>query len=501
MLLNKLIDNLNLTPAANAPSCDINSLDITDITDDSRNCTPGCLFIARTGTLDKGEKYIRQAIDNGAAAVLCDSASTSPSPTVTIHPLGKQPIDNILLGKLAEQFFCHPSRKLKLIAVTGTNGKTTIAHITQQLLAAAGLRVGLIGTVTLDDGQNRTPATLTTPGAVEFSRLLNRMVLNHCHAVVAELSSHALDQNRAAALNFNVAVFSNLTQDHLDYHHTMDAYAAAKAKLFDQLPSAANAVINIDDKYAKKMLAAAKSANATITTCSLGLHPNAHCVAQVLQFQAQGCLATFDGPWGLTRLNLPMVGEHNVTNALLAAAAAQQITDLTKTIDHTLAHCKPVPGRLELLTTDHNTQPTILVDYAHTPDALENVLHALKRLTKGRLLVMFGCGGDRDRHKRATMGCIASKLADRVIVTSDNPRTENPQTIIDQIMQGIDQPQLPNVDIQPDRRKAIELVISKAKAGDIVLLAGKGHEDYQIIGKERVWFDDRVIAREVLGEE
>ncbi|MEX0652672.1 MAG: UDP-N-acetylmuramoyl-L-alanyl-D-glutamate--2,6-diaminopimelate ligase [Phycisphaeraceae bacterium] len=548
---------------------------IHDLTDDSRHVTPGppgspgCLFIARTGVETDGRHFIADAVARGAVAVLAEQPLPDPLPEhVTV--LSADQVNQPLAGQLAERFFDHPSRKLRLVGVTGTNGKTTTAWIIRHLLHAAGQRCGFIGTIaedvsgsafrvsssSADDQQtngnpsaprpeNAKPETRnaelpqnTTPGAIDFSRLLARMVDHGCDAAVAEVSSHALDQGRVDALRFDAAIFTNLTGDHLDYHQTMDAYAAAKARLFRLLKSAGWAILNADDPYADAMLAGVEGSPHVLRcrrleSASPSSPADQHATATLLHATADGSRVRFDGPWGTAEVTLPLVGPHNVTNTLQALAAAHAVTPLGPSLHNALAHCPPVPGRLEKVSpfafqvssssaldqsvtessTDHRPEnaklPSVLVDYAHTHDALENVLSALRPLTVGRLIVLFGCGGDRDATKRPRMAQVAQRWADQIYITSDNPRTEDPQRIIDDILAGLPEAgrlqshgtpgsPAPEIHVNPDRAAAIRAAIRAAGPDDTVLLAGKGHEDYQILGKTKHSFDDREHAAAAL---
>lgn len=548
MKLDALIADLDLTLTHG--SADV---DIAELTDDSRQVEHGMLFIARTGPTTDGQAFIADALKRGAVAIIAAGDPPADLPEHVAWVRGSK-VDQTLAGELAERFFGRPSSKLKLVGITGTNGKTTTAGIVQHLLTRAGVKCGQIGTVTIDDGSgNPKVASLTTPGSIEFSRILSHMVANGCKAAVAEVSSHALHQGRTAALQFAVGVFTNLTGDHLDYHGTMEAYAAAKGLLFKQLGENGYAVINADDRHAVAMVhqfagpqshifatsVSRQSPNGdkpqatrlrpgipSIDTWKVGQPPTL-CTATIAGLTAAGSEVRFDGPWGSVELMLPLAGRHNVSNALQAAAAAHAVADMTKTLSESLAACPAVPGRLERVTLsaeqmngDADALPTVLVDYAHTHDALANVLTALRQVTQGRLRVLFGCGGDRDRTKRPRMAQVACRLADVVWITSDNPRTEDPQAIIDDVLAGVPdamrQAQAEDhaggggncggysgsnsggVRVQVDRAAAILGCIGEAQPGDTVLLAGKGHEDYQIVGKEKRHFDDREQAAAAL---
>lgn len=492
------------------------TLEVDSISDDSRTVKPGCLFVARSGTANDGRAFVADAIARGAVAVLhtgLDPCADHPDAAHVARIAMPEGTDLVrFAGILADRLEGSPSEWLKLVGITGTNGKTTMAYLVQQFARAAGSPCGLIGTVAIDDGAESTRASLTTPGPIDLAHALGRMVRNGCSACAMEVSSHALDQGRADALQFHTAIFSNLTGDHLDYHKTMEAYAAAKQLLFRRLSPTGTAVINVDDPWSAVMM---EGCTANILRCSVRAAGEANstsapqCTATIHAAQLGWQDATFAGPWGSMRVHLPIVGRHNAMNALQAVAAAWSIGVPAQVIEQALASCAAPPGRLEPVTRP--TDPfAVLVDYAHTDDALLNVLTALRPLVGpgGRLVTVFGCGGDRDRTKRPRMMRVACEHSDRVIVTSDNPRTENPEAIIDEVLTG--QPTgasgaahaagKPAVEVirQVDRAQAIALAVTEARPGDIVLIAGKGHEDYQIIGTQTRPFDDRTEARTAL---
>ena len=464
---------------------------IGGLTDDSRLVSPGDLFVARSGLRVEGLKYVARAIDGGAAAVLTSDAPHLPESVCALH--ADDP--GRVLADLAERFFGSPSRRLDLIGITGTNGKTTTASLAQQILLHAGRRCGLIGTIEIDDGARRTPAELTTPGCVEFSRLLGRMAGNGCTACVSEVSSHALQQHRVSGHRFAAGVFTNLTGDHLDYHGTMEAYAAAKARLFESLDADAFAIVNADDPASNCMLDQCRARVLRCTTSG----GDAECRASIFDSAIAGTQLEMDGPWGGMTVRLPLVGRHNACNALEAAAVAWALGVPSDTIQSALEHCTSPQGRLEPVMSAESDM-TVLVDYAHTDDALDNVLRALRPLIPDgrRLRVVFGCGGDRDRTKRPRMARVACRWADDVIITSDNPRTENPRSIVDEILSGVPHDCLGRTCAEVDRRAAIRLAIDRSESGDVVLIAGKGHETYQILGTIKHPFDDRQEARKAL---
>ncbi|MFO0962958.1 MAG: UDP-N-acetylmuramoyl-L-alanyl-D-glutamate--2,6-diaminopimelate ligase [Phycisphaerales bacterium] len=483
---------------------------VTTIADDSRRVIPGALFIARPGTRADGRAFVADAVARGAAAILYQGEDPCPPgpdgqpgfPEVVRVRVKDDADLACITGKLAQRIEGNPSGWLTMVGVTGTNGKTTMTFLVQQFLRAAGRPCGVIGTVVIDDGAHALPANLTTPSAIDIASALGRMVRNACCACAMEVSSHALDQRRVEGIEFRVGVFSNLTGDHLDYHGTMEAYAAAKARLFAALPPDGTAIVNADDPWHARML---QDCRARVLRCRLraGASPAAgpaDCVATVHASRLGWQDTSFDGPWGSIRVRLPIVGRHNAMNALEAAAAAHTLGVDAAALESALAQCAAPPGRLEPVTTPEDPF-AVLVDYAHTDDALLNVLTALRPLLGpgGRLITVFGCGGDRDRTKRPRMMRVACEHSDRVVVTSDNPRTEEPESIIDEILTGRPAGATVPVQRQADRARAIELAVGEARAGDIVIIAGKGHEDYQIIGTEKRSFDDRLVARAALG--
>lgn len=515
-----LIENLGLTLAAGDGREELSGL-----TDDSRRVTPGCLFVARVAgeaTGDRWREFVADAVAKGARAVIApDNADLPEGVSLAVPADAEVKIDQPLAGRLAARFFGEPARQLKLIGITGTNGKTTVATLTQYLLNAAGQasggggKCGLLGTVAIDHGSPDGPVTaeLTTPGAIDLHRHFAKMVANGCTACAMEVSSHALDQGRVDGLEFDVAVFTNLTQDHLDYHGTMENYAAAKAKLFKSLDYERGvvAVLNADDPYWEAM-----SPDWRVMKYVTDLNPNREkgavfgkffkiFAATVVELSAAGSVVDFSGPmasdWRGLRVRLPIIGQHNVSNVLQAIAAAHAIQPCPPDVlaNH-LFSCPQVPGRLESVQIGNVKTPAALVDYAHTPDALENVLNALRPLTleDGKLIVVFGCGGDRDRAKRPLMAQAACGLADVAVLTSDNPRTENPQQILNDAIAGVDENHRHKLVVEIDRAKAIESAILGASLNDTVLIAGKGHEDYQIIGTEKIHFDDREHAAAAL---
>ena len=464
--------------------------DIWNLAEDSRKVRPGACFFARAGTKADGRAFIADAIARGAVAIVAAAGSPKPEDLPSTVAWVEVPDTALAAAQIAERFHGLPSRTLELVGVTGTNGKTTIAYLVQQLLAAASVRTGLIGTVEIDDGASRVPSMLTTPPALELSELFARMLDHGCRAVAMEVSSHSLDQRRVAGLRFRTAIFTNLTGDHLDYHGTMDNYAAAKSKLFSMLDGEGAAIINIDDLWHGAIEAAARASGARVLRVSLK-DASADCLGTVHRMGISSMDVSFRGPWGLIELTLPLVGRHNAMNALQAAAAAWTRGVDAERLGRALATCSAPPGRLQPVSVG-GVGFSVLVDYAHSDDALANVLGALRPTVPqgGRLRVIFGCGGDRDRTKRPRMAKVACEGADDVIVTSDNPRTENPDAIIAEILTGVPDAARSRVSVEPDRARAIAQAVSSAREGDVILIAGKGHEDYQIIGTEKRKFDD-----------
>ena len=468
---------------------------VHDVAEDSRDVTPGCLFVARPGTRADGARFIDDAVARGAVAVLSKPAVRPTASGGGALTLLAAPDPAAVLGALAQRFHGDPGRGMRLVGVTGTNGKTTVCHLIHQTLNHAGVRCGLIGTVQIDDGAAVRPAAMTTPGAIELGRMLAGMRDNGCRAAVLEISSHALHQGRTNGVPIEVGIFTNLTGDHLDYHGTPDDYAAAKATLFEQLPEPGRAVVNIDDPASQRMIGGCRAA---VMTVSLR-NARATCFATIGRQTIESAEAVFNGPWGALELTLRLTGRHNVLNALSAAAACWALSLDTAALREGLSRCTAPPGRLEPVTACGDPF-SVLVDYAHTDDALANVLRTLRPLVPGggRLRVVFGCGGDRDRTKRPRMAQVAAEIADELIITSDNPRQEDPDSIIQEILAGVPDGRRGDTVTLPCRREAIENAVQRCGRGDVVLIAGKGHEPYQIVGTEKRPFDDRRVAAEAL---
>ncbi|HEY9840210.1 MAG: UDP-N-acetylmuramoyl-L-alanyl-D-glutamate--2,6-diaminopimelate ligase [Candidatus Sericytochromatia bacterium] len=459
---------------------------------DSRQVGPGDLYVAVPGTRTDGHAHIPAAIAAGAAAIVCDRSwhggQQNLDPGVVWLAVANP---RAALASLAAAFYRHPARELRMVGITGTNGKTTTAHLVSQLLQRQQLNCGWIGTLGAGYGDVSLPGQYTTPFPPELHAILRQMADDGVRAVAMECSSHALDQHRLDAIAYDAAIFTNLTQDHLDYHQTLEAYAEAKSLLFSHLLKPdGTAIVNADDPAAGRFAAAARG-----RVLRYGIEAVADLQARELAFHAEGVGFSlfWQGRSQPVRLRLP--GRYNVHNALAAVATA---LSLGLPLDESLAALEQisgVPGRLERVSPDGHSF-AVYVDYAHTPDSLENALKAVRQFTAGRVLVVFGCGGDRDRGKRPLMGAAAETLADRVFVTSDNPRSEQPEAIIAEILAGLKSPQVAVV--EPMRREAIALALEAARPGDVVLIAGKGHENYQIIGDQTLHFDDREEARQFL---
>ena len=471
-----------------APGALADDPEILGITLDSRMVRHGWLFLAVRGVRADGRAFIAGAFSRGAAAVVYEANGYEPDArsanAIAVKDLRQH------VGTIASRFYDAPSTKLKVIGVTGTNGKTTTTHLLAQVLDRSERRCGLIGTLGCGFPGQLDPSLHTTPDAVSVQRLLAEFVAAGARTVCMEVSSHALDQARVAGVAFDIAVFTNLTRDHLDYHGDMSAYAEAKARLFD-FPHLEAAVINADDSFGRELIERSRS---RIRVVSFGLE-RGDVRANVVQPSAEGLALQVTTPQGATELRSPLLGRFNAAN-LLAVLAVLLVAGMPLAeAAAVLGKAQPVAGRMERFG-GINGQPLVVVDYAHTPDALEKALETLREHTLGRLLCVFGCGGDRDRGKRPQMGAIAEKLADVVILTNDNPRHEEPSAIIQEIRTGM----RTTPTIVPDRMQAIRAALREALAGDVVLVAGKGHEDYQQIGDQRLPYSDRDTVRALLGE-
>lgn len=457
---------------------------------DSRQVMPGDVFVAVAGVHADGHNFIPQAIKNGAAYLVCQRMPEASSAQVVLVNDSAY-----ALGLLAQASEGNPNGKLTNLAVTGTNGKTTTSYLVRSVIENAGHKSGLIGTIILAAGKSVQEAAMTTPDALTIAKATRQMVEDGFEYMVIEASSHALDQQRLAGIHFTAAAFTNLTGDHLDYHKTMDEYLAAKTKLFTTLPPHALAILNAQSEYSRKI---AEKCRVRVFWYAVG--EPADISAEVESMDATGSVFSIVFNNYKEKVRTPLPGKHNISNHLAAAGLCLAAGFDLATIAQGLSALKTVPGRLEPVATPATDKAgiRIFVDYAHTDDALLNVLTTLKPICKGKLITLFGCGGDRDKTKRPRMAAVAERLSDKVIVTSDNPRTEQPGAIIDDILCGFSQQARESkVIVEADRKKAIGLAISNAKRGDIILLAGKGHENYQIIGTAKTHFSDQETAAEL----
>jgi len=479
--------------------------EVSSITYDSRKCTDGCLFCAIPGTEQDGHEFIPDAVSRGSKFILCEKEVEVPPGVTTIRVRDVRET----MGKLAKRFYGDPSSRLCLVGVTGTNGKTTLSYLLESIFQQAGFKTGVLGTVNYRYGGEILPAPNTTPESLDMHRILHEMVLMGVTHCVAEVSSHALALKRVDECDFDLGIFTNLSRDHLDFHRDMEDYFAAKRRLFSQiLPRSQKGreirmVLNGDDPWGKRLWE-----EETLPGWTYGKGGFNHVQVVDLSLSLRGLRAEVYAPGVTLSLFSPLLGMFNLYNILAAVAAALALQIAPKDIVEGIARVDRIPGRLERVSGPH--EPHVFVDYAHTDDALAKVITAILPFRRRNLITVFGCGGDRDPGKRPRMGQVASESSDVVIITSDNPRTEDPLSIIRQIEKGIPTDVMKKVDsselenqnkvytVIPDRREAIKRAIDIAKEGDIVLIAGKGHEDYQIIGRKKVWFDDRVVAKEFL---
>jgi UDP-N-acetylmuramoyl-L-alanyl-D-glutamate--2,6-diaminopimelate ligase len=462
---------------------------------DSRKIQRGDCFVAIKGAESNGHSFIQNAINQGAKVIVLQDDKVLPDPLCMHAGVIKVvvPDSRRALAVMASNYFDHPSRKLKFVGITGTNGKTTTSYLMKSILEAGGEKVGLVGTIEYQIGEEVIPATHTTPESLELNGLFASMAEKNCTSVSMEVSSHALDQSRVYGIDFDVAVFTNLTQDHLDYHITMENYFEAKKSLFALVKPSGCAVINHDDRWGMQLLDSVKTRKITY-----GINVSADILAKEVKLSIDGTAFRVSNGHGECTVATPLIGMFNVYNALAAYSAGTALGYSQEQVLTGIRNLKNVRGRFERLSAPAGW--TAIIDYAHTPDALVNCLRTIHDVmpqkNRGRIITVFGAGGDRDKTKRPIMGRIAGDYSDLVIVTSDNPRTEKPEAIIDDIMGGITR----NASVlrEVDRQTAIERAISCAKQGDVVLIAGKGHEEYQVIGKEKKHFSDREIVEGLL---
>ena len=466
---------------------------ISDVVFDSRSVKPGALFVALRGAKQDGHSYIDSAIASGAAAILAED----PAPA---HPkVAWVQVENTLraLSAIAPRFWDHPSQRLLTIGITGTNGKTTSSYMLEAVLAAAGLPAGVLGTISYRFGADSRPAPNTTPFPSDLQRFMATVRDQGGKACVMEVSSHALSLGRVEGVDFDLALFTNLTQDHLDFHGTMENYAAAKAMLFRMLspestkPYPRRAVVNADDPWTERLIK-----DCRVPVVRYGFHAGADVRAKDVQSDAKGSRMTVASGKTSFPLTIPLIGDYNVANALGVAASALALGFSPDAIQRGMTAMTPVPGRVERVESGHPF--SVIVDYAHTEDALRKIMGSLRKLNPAHLITVFGCGGDRDRTKRPLMGQAAAEMSDWVVVTSDNPRSEDPAKIALDIEVGVRRAHPDRCETILDRAAAIEAALKRARPGDIVLIAGKGHETYQIVGRQTLPFDDREVARRVL---
>lgn len=485
MKLDELIEYLKYKDLIN-----FKNVEISGISYNSNTTKKGDIFVCLVGEHTDGHEFAQKAIDSGAVALLVERPVKNISvPQVQVESTRHQ------IADIADRFYSSPSKGLNLIGVTGTNGKTTVTHLIQKIFEECEQKCALIGTLGYklsSDGEYRN-AKHTTPQSPELQATL-RMIkdIEKIDNVVMEVSSHALEQNRVGGCRFNGAVFTNLTQDHLDYHVTMENYFKAKALLFERLAEGNFAVINIDDDYGERFLSVVAP---EVKKLTYGIKKNADVMAKNINFSLNGAEFTLVIKDDTYNVNLHMNGMFSVYNVLAAVTTALALGIDVKVALKSLQNVHGVAGRFEVV----NKKPLVIVDYAHTPDGLENVLNAAREITPkdGKLICLFGCGGDRDATKRPKMGAIAQRLADRIIITSDNPRSEDPQQIITDIIAGLNSVSPDTVTVEPDRGEAIAMLKSIADNNDVVVIAGKGHENYQILKDKTIHFDDREEARKI----
>ncbi|MDF2500758.1 MAG: murE 2 [Anaerosporomusa subterranea] len=474
------------------------SVTIENIAYDSRKVSPNSLFICLKGSSVDGHDFAAAAVEKGAVAILAEREVDLP-PHVTLIITANV---RLAMQNIVPYFFDYPSREMRMIGITGTNGKTTTTYLIRSILQEAGYRVGLIGTIQTMIGEQVLPVKNTTPDVLDLQETLRKMAGAKLDYVVMEVSSHALSLGRVAGCEFDVGIFSNLTQDHLDFHQTFDNYIQAKAKLFDMLSQPdqnkqrKTAVINLDAVAADIML---KHADCPTLTYAIE-NQDADLKASQIDITSKGANFVILGSFGEQRLSLKITGDFNVYNAMAAIGAALAEDVPLATIVRAIENASSVPGRFELV--DAGQPFSVIVDYAHTPDGLENVLQTARRFAQRRVIVVFGCGGDRDRTKRPIMGRLAAKYAEVIIATSDNPRSEDPSAILREIEAGIRDAIRPDAcyEVIVDRREAIAKALSAAQPDDVVVIAGKGHETYQVLKDKVIDFDDRAVVREIIRE-
>jgi UDP-N-acetylmuramoyl-L-alanyl-D-glutamate--2,6-diaminopimelate ligase len=487
VLLAKLIRSLDVIESRGSME-----LDITDISYHSHRVTEGTLFVAIPGAQHDGHHFIEESMRQGARAVIVQEVPPYPVdiPWVVVKDARKA------LAQISVEFFSHPSREITLVGITGTNGKTTTSYLIESIIKAAGRDVGVIGTINYRVRGKERPAPTTTPQSFDLQQLLREMITEGMQYVVMEVSSHALDQERVRGCHFDVGVFTNITPEHLDYHEDMDGYFAAKKRFFNEILSESEkepcTIINLDDPLLRDLQKKLPPLRGMTYGLNQGEVKAAH-----REISFEGIEATLSSPLGPLEIRTSLIGEYNLYNIMAATCVGISLNIPPDAITQGIKDLSLVPGRMEQVG-DGN--PWVLVDYAHTPDALEKAITEVRRLASGRVFVVFGCGGDRDKTKRAPMGRIGVQWSDLAIITSDNPRTEDPLMIIKDIEMGAKEVSPYRYLVIPDRREAIKKAIALAAPKDCVLIMGKGHETYQIIGEQRLSFDDREEARQALAE-
>lgn len=489
MLLRRILEGIS--PIQVRGSLD---LEISGLSCDSREISPGFAFFAVPGSRTDGARHVPQALEKGAVAVFSQGPLALPASCAFIQ------VKDIheALGRAASGFYSNPSSGLSLIGVTGTNGKTTATYFLESIFSKAGKKSGVIGTVNYRvAGEVVSGAPNTTPISLDLQKLLARMCREKVSHVAMEVSSHALALKRVEELEFDIGVFTNFYRDHLDFHGDLENYFQAKCRLFELLSRSSKkkrcAVLNFDDPVYPRLK---KLVHPPVEEVRYGLSPECEVRAQILKLEPRGTFFELFTPLGRKKIRLKLIGEHNVYNALAAAAACLPLGFSVDPIAEGLEGLEAVPGRLELLTSPKGF--SVFVDYAHTDSALEQVLKHLRQVPHQRIISVYGCGGDRDKTKRAPMGEIGTRLSDLAVLTSDNPRTESPMEILNQVEEGAGKEGRKNYVVIPDRREAIAYALKEAKSGDIVLIAGKGHENYQIFKDKTVHFDDREVVQEML---
>jgi UDP-N-acetylmuramoyl-L-alanyl-D-glutamate--2,6-diaminopimelate ligase len=489
-LLQALAHRLPEPEAVALPSAPGLDVPCTAVAHDSREVVPGAVFVALRGLQSDGAEFIPQAVAAGASAIVAEQPPAAPSrvPFIIVRNA------RVALALLAAEFFGNPSREMQVIGITGTNGKTTTSYLIDAIFEAAGIRCGLLGTVTYRIGERSFAATRTTPEAPAVQAFLRQMVTAGCGACVMEVSSHALALHRVDGVDFAAGVFTNLTRDHLDFHGDMERYFAAKRRLFAMLPAGAPALVNVDDPRA------AAVAEASSRPVTYGINKPADVAPGPVSYSLTGLEFDIRSPQGTVHVRSKLVGRPNVYNMLAAVGTTAALGVPLAAIEQGLAQLPGVPGRFEVVSTAAD-DITVVVDYAHTDDALRNLLETCRPMAAHRLITVFGAGGNRDKTKRPLMGMVAARLSDVVVITSDNPRSEDPARIVEEIKRGADsEVRQSNADVMVvlDRRDAILASVARATAGDVVLIAGKGHEKYQEVGGRTFPFDDVAIAREGL---